>query len=606
MNSNPINILFNAHELVSSAIRQKNTVKDIVDYTKRTSFKRSNTINDTNENFKSFMNKFVLMQLLQDEHNKMYFIETIASNFNALLYEYNRQKGFLNNYGKLNRQSLEVKFIYKGGNLLRVIYNGFGNIFSGNNNILSALKSSTESDFSKSDDDFTVLINPDIGNENFDIVLLEITYLTYHCLIKLRDHFEKNMTKYFSYFQYSPHKKTKILGNHLKKAIDGREFSCLTDESSPYFGYKIVGILFDDTYVPAETNSQYNNINSLVGFGGDPSTEYSNSSRLDYVLLPEKYDNALYTTNHKQKHLIFASSNDTITIPRNDDKVSSFVLNRTKINATFFLINGSNKTHVYAPGELIDVSIPRFNDMTLRHMYDHFDLYVTDYVFNFSNTHRHFKLLGYSFDYLIDDLARMLFTDTHNKPWIDKKYNKRLNRFMILGLIKSVIDNGVSNTLLGISNLHKSLKELIHCCDHIMLLNNMKDNEAARNSLLSHYDQEVEEIKTKFHKVLSVDLVDQSLILRIPNFITLVTVVKNVTNEIFNSHFNETLDNETYTIYQTFVNIVNSNIIIMRLMMLAIVETNVSDDYIRNNSNRFTQYILTTQLGGLRKYYDIY
>jgi hypothetical protein len=81
------------------------------------------------------------------------------------------------------------------------------------------------------------------------------------------------------------------------------------------------------------------------------------------------------------------------------------------------------------PSEFIDVSIPKYNDYNLlsfkEKIYD-----KNNYLTLLKNSNG--SILSYNIEYLIEDLNIMLFKQNTFIPWIDKKYEKRLNKFVFV------------------------------------------------------------------------------------------------------------------------------------------------------------------------------
>lgn len=423
---------------------------------------------DETEDFKSFMNKFVLKHMLQNESKKILFLNKIIVEFNKIIDECNQKFN-------LKENNNMVKFVYKGGNLLRIHYNKFWD----DEKVISIKKLVDEkfaNDFSKSDDDFTILINPYL--ENFAEIHEFITLKSFVCLDVLRNEFENNLSTYFSYFNENDAVKQYIIGNYLRDAVDNKEFKSLDNNKSKFSGYKIVGILCDNIYAGIDPN--YTSINQLKDFIPIDANNQNNnnrqtSKRKDILIIDVNNNNtAVYNSTNNHYGIIYNSHNSTLTFDKSAWTRSSFILNRTKINSRIYLLNNNNKIYVSAPGELIDVTIAKQDDGALQHMYhdNGKDLSTMITKYNFENK---FDCYGYSFDYLIYDLEKMLFPDTVDRPWKDKKAIKRINRLFMVYFIKTsqydinslsksliIVKKLITNVLNKVENLIK-IKNIVQC-----------------------------------------------------------------------------------------------------------------------------------------------
>lgn len=435
---------------------------------------------DVNEDFKGFMNKFVINNLLQDVNLKMKFLNLVSQTFNTIIDNYNKK----NNLSNENA----VIFLYKGGNLLRIFYKKFLSNFKNNStiNVNQIVDDIFAGEFGKSDDDYTILINPNL--QNFDKIHSDMVYLSYVCLEIIRDQLQVDREYYFDYFKMPLYEKKVTLIKALKKAIDENSFKSLSNPESPYYNYEIVGILLDDVYAPVPPKNQsvekyldiinepypqikymaelypikYPSLESVRNFkkfedDTDVIEHITSSKKNDSFIVP--YDSnqaAIYSPKTRTKNMIYVSHNN-ILITDDPSAITSFVLNRNKINSFLYLKNSGfgkpdDLVYVSAPGELVDVTIGNHEDYGLAYMYKTDLMHnLADYIFTYDDCQ--FVTKGYSFDYLIHDLENMLFGQTDNKPWLDKKYEKRLKRLLLLGYLKSLVKYGPEETEELFSNI---------------------------------------------------------------------------------------------------------------------------------------------------------
>lgn len=454
----------------------------------------SGKVVDINDDFKGFMNKFVINHMLKNEKSKLRFLGLISDTFGPVISSYNMKNRLKGNNA--------VVLLYKGGNLLRIFYKRFLSNFAveANINIAAIVDDVFAADFGKSDDDFTILINPELPM--FDKIHADMNYLSFACLEIIRKKLQSDPDYYFDYFKLDTNEKKSVLATALKAAVDDNGFKSLSDPSSPYYQFEIVGILLGDIYtaIPPKNITmnkyrqllwrksddqvkylselypiEYPTLDSVKKFAKfdsdtDPKSNFASSSRNDFFILPIDNKAAIYPSVTIDKNVIYVSHNDIIF----DDPtgVVSFVLNRSKINARIYLKKSVfsepvTLAYVSAPGELIDITIANRNDIGLKYMYSTgFSRNLTEYVFSNTDdfhTNSQFIFTGYSHDYLIHDLENMLFGQTQNQPWTDKKYEKRLKRLIFIEYLKLLAMYGPTRTTEIFRKIERHLIDADNC-----------------------------------------------------------------------------------------------------------------------------------------------
>ena len=174
---------------------------------------------------------------------------------------------------------------------------------------------------------------------------------------------------------------------------------------------------------------------------------------------------------NKNNNSLYISSNRTLRFIRNTNNVS-FNLIRTKHNFRIFLelpntitnINGKNVNikyvHIDLPGEFIDISIPTFSDSGITEIMKNFDKFMQErklYVQVLGQQKEYIlNIYTYTNYGLIHDIEIILFKNTNNEPWLDKKYAKRIERLFRLYFadVKNnfVINEKIQNQLEFINN----------------------------------------------------------------------------------------------------------------------------------------------------------
>ena len=423
-------------------------IRDFLDPNSITDFPSCQNIEFVDEKieFKKIIDIFIIFELLQSEKAKYNFLEKIFTVYNYLIESYNQTHNLTGDNA--------VKFIYKGGNLMRIIKKKY---FSNPKlEQIIRLNEQFTTAFSKSDDDFTIKINPELPD--FETIYQDMEYISYKGLVIIRQILEISQ---FDFANLPPISKEMIL---REKVLDNlREMKCLRDvpeNVSVYKGYNVIGVLFGNSYVGTKEWSTINNIIDFIPFTDDTSKPSNftgapanyfkvGSKRHDFSVIPsQKNLNSIHMFKDDSYFIkgntdlpIYLTYNDTLTFRKTTERITSFSLFRAKVNARIFMVgpNVNDKYYVDVGGELIDVSIAKKNDNELNHFYhdkDKMHQYLQTYSFGSSSQNKIFKVDGYTLDYLILDLLRILLPDTDSRPWKDSKYDRRFSRLYTLYLIK--------------------------------------------------------------------------------------------------------------------------------------------------------------------------
>jgi hypothetical protein len=122
----------------------------------------------------------------------------------------------------------------------------------------------------------------------------------------------------------------------------------------------------------------------------------------------------------------------------NDDGIIKYTRTTKRLDVLRLKNNYYVKTvktpdiHQNIGGELIDVVVLGYEMANNEHFND-------TYAFTYANNLMEFNFNVYGLDYLIDDLEYILFVE-NLYPWIDKKYQKRLNRYILLILYRAILN----------------------------------------------------------------------------------------------------------------------------------------------------------------------
>jgi hypothetical protein len=194
----------------------------------------------------------------------------------------------------------------------------------------------------------------------------------------------------------------------------------------------------------------------------------------------------------------------------------SFDLIRVKFNTVFkkdnIIINNTNDVDYPIPSEIIDISIANYSDYSYQkikneHTYERIDFY-----------NRNISVMTYTLKGLYDDLGTILFQDIYF-PWSDDKYEKRLVRYFIYGILQSY---QINNSLDKIDDNFGMLSEL----SKKLYLNILNKNQypydyiSEQKILISPYDRVPYNTSDVKRVIDNFDIINSS------NFSTYLTINK--------------------------------------------------------------------------------
>jgi len=279
----------------------------------------------------------------------------------------------------------DVRFIYKGGSFLNILYNKYLNEIAGKKgydygegntrpySLLLFLNNNSKW-FDKGDSDYSLLINPKLPN--FYDIYCDLNKLVYFCLLYIREEIKSNYEKYFATTTKNPageveKNKFGLSTNNLKIMLENMNTVLQSDIklSNPLQKCgewanieKITELSYFDIVYP-KSNVSIEMQRKLLR---RDFTVYKSEDKsyLKYLNIP--------TGGNINGENIFLSINDT-----NKFNKSNFCLQRLKIN---FRINYNNVDRT--PGEknlaseLVDISVPKHDDHDMNQIFDHTDLFL--------------------------------------------------------------------------------------------------------------------------------------------------------------------------------------------------------------------------------------
>jgi hypothetical protein len=323
----------------------------------------------------------------------------------------------------------DIIFIYKGGNVMRILFNEFSKNLS-----LSSTRLCREyfsNYFKKSDSDFSILINPEL--QNFKQIYDDMIRLSYLIQVILRDKIFNKEPKgdtndVFTYLEYNDEKKEIILKNILNELQNMKSIDDPLNDL--FYQAQIKGVQLYDSHYSREAGYQKKDdcssktdliLDVIDKIGSD-----GNSYLRTYPISDKKYPFPI--SANLGLDFIKGTSDKSTRI--------KFALVRTKINLKVSFIKDGIEDFKNIGGELIDCTIidKLSSSMDSGEKYEQAKQKITDYKLEDSTGKNKVEFFSYNLKGLIYDLERILFVDSE-KAWDDQKYKKRINRVFFLYMI---------------------------------------------------------------------------------------------------------------------------------------------------------------------------
>lgn len=318
----------------------------------------------------------------------------------------------------------QVRFVYKGGNVLRIVASEFLVELPGY--ATDTINDFYMGFFKRSDADFSIYIDPSL--KNFDEIHHELTLLTWQLQRYIRAQITAAPHKFFEYFRLNTESKRQVLTRYLKE-LNAAE--ALRDPSNDRF----YGASFEEV--------------AFEGLSSSADSRIEDTRDADTFIVPKSDNTVTFSPEPDQLHYLRIQYNTALEFSSGKGHQASFILVRTKVifDTTMKLDNGGLEQHLKIGGELIDVSLPRQNDTGLKDFFhglkkngdvlDHYELRYSENGGGDSSEEK-LRFQGYSLNWLINDLDYVLFVSAA-KPWDDTKYVKRLSRLFYLCFVQTFV-----------------------------------------------------------------------------------------------------------------------------------------------------------------------
>jgi hypothetical protein len=118
------------------------------------------------------------------------------------------------------------------------------------------------------------------------------------------------------------------------------------------------------------------------------------------------------------------------------------------------------------PSEFIDLSIPNYFDSGRTKLTSEIKHTGSIYTYKIDLNGKKFYIDSYNTSQLLEDIIYVLYSQNSYIPWIDVKYEKRIERFIIL-LIMSMLDLKADGNYELKNTLNSRFKELLEITDSV-------------------------------------------------------------------------------------------------------------------------------------------
>ena len=421
---------------------------------------------DPEQPLKDTMTNLVTTQFLRHNAANKRFLTVVINIFNTAVDLYKRL--YERKYGT-RLEEKDLIFMYKGGNVLRVIYHTYLNEQP---RIVTELVQKTFSDyFKKSDADFQIYIGPDIAH--YDKVYEDIQLISYLLLVRIRHIYTINPYLTLNFDKLKDEFQKDILTKIVNDVNDLHMLQpgyTLGGKPGDYAGAKLINLVYgdletgkipegaelvDDTRLRANFETYMKEPGSKrpdIAIVKHPHKNYTAIYKLMYLnrlrsaagldLIDKEIQEGLYGDADRDMHYI--SWNNSIDIMKRGTFKLKFALVRMKINMKgFFQFPNGKIGCLNMGGEFIDVSIPHREATETGPFYAHYNDYVQKLKISISSDNSkiypgmYVTYDSYTLRYFIKDLHKMLY-DEPLYPWHAHKYEKRLYRTGVLSMLDTL------------------------------------------------------------------------------------------------------------------------------------------------------------------------
>lgn len=365
--------------------------------------KQSDEVSDPFQEHKNIITKYITNVFLFSNDSKYNTLSLIVNKFSEKISEYIQLKQLKPN---------SIKFVYKGGNVLKIIFETYKYLSSG---IVSLLIDEYFSDnFKSSDMDFQILISHEYYDnpEIIKGIINDMTKMSYVLLNDIRIELFKSIDNYIDFFKYTPSVQKKYLESILND-LNGLYKNKENDPSNPNLTF--VNVFFSEIYSNYRVYKDDTRPDTLITIDNESQSEPKLTKNGN---IPNPFTKTLDTSN------FYISVNNAI------DK---FNLVRMKINFYANYCKQNEQTQIlgkHLAGEFIDVGISKEQKHT------DFNKDIAKYTKKNNDGNILLEFESFTLKYFIKELYGIVFSYE-----VKEKSEKRLNRMLVLCLIDAYIKN---------------------------------------------------------------------------------------------------------------------------------------------------------------------
>lgn len=372
---------------------------------------------DYNREVKDFGTKFIVKEFFTTQDTLFNFLKIVYETVDTRLAEYRAKHGL---------DERAAFFIFKGGNVLRLLANKFMNML--NPEARDLLKETYSDKFTRSDADFGIFLDPNnLKGKDYNETIDEVAKLAYDALGELRTEFVNSPEKYFNFMQRKSKVATDDLNKYLEKLAD---LEAIEDPENPnWFGAK-----FAQVQVASESADK----SKVCPYRGQYDYRYEfdpeNKNNIIGIQLGESTSWIMNTINKTLKWEIESLPGNFVV----------FYLVRAKAQFEYTYMKDGMLIKKPIGGELIDISIPHRDDFRLQAFLDNQDEWLANYTLTHAETGASFTMKAESMEGLSADIMEIVFKQ-FPRPWEAAKYEKRIARLFFLAIVDMVANYGTGS-----------------------------------------------------------------------------------------------------------------------------------------------------------------
>jgi len=249
-------------------------------------------------NHKAILTDFVNENFITEENTWINFLILAHNVLNSLICEYIKQNSL---------KDKDVVLVYKGGNAMKAVFKRTAVDLSGES--IDMIYKEFKQYFKKSDVDFSIYINKDLGDDKFNKIRSDMEKLSYFGLYKIRIILMMNLTKYFDIYKhkniYVQEKMKKVINNlndlyrvnkyRPESKFDEKRIEYLINEIE-FFDFEFLDRNYTDTRI-------------------NPKVDYSTVPKIEIKSYPDAIIEPYFDT-------IFRPELGAVRITRKDIKIS--------------------------------------------------------------------------------------------------------------------------------------------------------------------------------------------------------------------------------------------------------------------------------------------